>query len=148
MYAPIAGKRSEPQTDTTRIVTDSVPINAKAHGEGKRVMTTFSASALTVVMISRSINTQNKFIAQASVQEARGGSMRVKSVVYLGKADVYNMEVEDTHNYVANGFISHNCDEARYFFMSRPITPIVKTEAAPILFDPLDQYKVKPYRRV
>lgn len=51
--------------------------------------------------------------------------MRVKSVTYAGKADVYNMEVEDTHDFVIQGgVISHNCaDETRYFLMTRPITP-------------------------
>ena len=42
----------------------------------------------------------------------------------------------------------HQADECRYFLMSRPIKPIVKVEKEPVLFDPLDQYKVKPYRRV
>ena len=51
--------------------------------------------------------------------------MKVKSVCYAGRADVYNMEVEDTHDFVIQGgVISHNCaDEWRYFCMSRPIKP-------------------------
>ena len=51
--------------------------------------------------------------------------MKVKSVTYAGKADVFNMEVEDTHNFVIQGgVISHNCADAwRYFLMSRPIAP-------------------------
>ena len=51
--------------------------------------------------------------------------MKVKSVTYSGKADVFNMEVEDTHSFVIQGgVISHNCaDEVRYFLMSRPIKP-------------------------
>ena len=51
--------------------------------------------------------------------------MKVKSITYAGKADVFNMEVEDTHDFVIQGgVISHNCaDEARYFLMSRPIKP-------------------------
>ena len=53
--------------------------------------------------------------------------MKVKSIAYAGKADVFNMEVEDTHDFVIQGgVISHNCaDEARYFCMSRPIKPRV-----------------------
>lgn len=58
--------------------------------------------------------------------------MKVKSVTYAGKADVFNMEVEDTHDFVIQGgVISHNCaDEVRYFCMSRPIKPrmAVKTD--------------------
>ena len=34
----------------------------------------------------------------------------------VGKADVFNMEVEHHHNFsVAGGFILHNCDALRYF---------------------------------
>ena len=57
--------------------------------------------------------------------------MKVKSISYAGKADVFNMEVEDTHSFVIQGgVISHNCaDEARYFCMSRPIKP--RAAAAP-----------------
>lgn len=56
--------------------------------------------------------------------------MRIKSITYAGKADVYNMEVEDTHNFVIQGgVISHNCaDEARYFCMARPIAPRMAAE--------------------
>lgn len=51
--------------------------------------------------------------------------MKVKSVSYAGKADVFNMEVDETHDFVIQGgVISHNCaDEVRYFCMSRPIKP-------------------------
>lgn len=43
----------------------------------------------------------------------------------IGKADVYNMEVEDLHNYIANGIVVHNC---RYCIMEFALTgrcPIV-----------------------
>lgn len=51
--------------------------------------------------------------------------MKIKSIRYAGKMDVFNMEVDDTHDFVIQGgVISHNCaDEARYFCMSRPIKP-------------------------
>ena len=51
--------------------------------------------------------------------------MKVKAIEYAGKADVYNMEVEDTHNFVVNGgAVVHNCDdEWRYVCMARPIAP-------------------------
>ena len=51
--------------------------------------------------------------------------MRVLSVERAGKADVFNMEVEDTHDFVVQGgVISHNCaDETRYLCMARPIKP-------------------------
>ena len=60
--------------------------------------------------------------------------MKVKSVRYVGKADVYNMEVDDTHDFVVQGgVVVHNCpDEIRYFSMMRPIAPrVVKEEKLP-----------------
>lgn len=44
-------------------------------------------------------------------------TVRVKSVVLDGYEDVYNMEVEDNHNFAVNGgLIVHNCmDSIRYF---------------------------------
>lgn len=61
--------------------------------------------------------------------------MKVKSVKYAGKADVFNMEVDDTHDFVIQGgVISHNCaDEWRYLLMSRPLKPIAVA--------PPDEYK-------
>ena len=69
------------------------------------------------------------------------GDIKVKSVTYAGKADVFNMEVEDTHNFVIQGgVIAHNCaDELRYMCMSRPVTPIIEEHEEVILTDPLNQ---------
>ena len=68
--------------------------------------------------------------------------MKVKSITYAGKADVFNMEVEDTHSFVIQGgVISHNCaDEVRYMCMSRPVAPIVPQERKPVVSDPLNQF--------
>lgn len=45
--------------------------------------------------------------------------MKIKSITKVGKADVFNMEVEDTHSFVIQGgVISHNCaDSLRYLCM-------------------------------
>lgn len=42
---------------------------------------------------------------------------KVKKIKYIGKEDVYNMEVESHHNFAVNGgLIVHNClDADRYF---------------------------------
>ena len=40
----------------------------------------------------------------------------------------------------------HVADETRYMCMSRPISPIIQKENAPILSDPLDQFKGKQYK--
>lgn len=43
--------------------------------------------------------------------------VKIKSIRKIGKADVYNMEVKNHHNFsVCGGFIVHNCmDALRYF---------------------------------
>lgn len=50
-------------------------------------------------------------------------SVAVKSVEKIGKSDVYNMEVEDTHCFaVEGGLIVHNCmDAMRYFVQTMGI---------------------------
>ena len=61
--------------------------------------------------------------------------MRVRRIIQAGRADVYNMEVEGTHDFVIQGgIVVHNCaDEARYFCMARPIKPRVNVKAEPVL---------------
>ena len=42
-----------------------------------------------------------------------------------GKADVYNLTVDEEHEYFANGFLVHNCaDAVIYACLSRPFTPM------------------------
>lgn len=46
---------------------------------------------------------------------------KVKSVEYAGRADVYNLEIEPTHNYiVCDGIVAKNCDSLRYLCDGRP----------------------------
>lgn len=71
--------------------------------------------------------------------------MKIKSIRYAGKTDVFNMEVDDTHDFVIQGgVISHNCaDEWRYMCMARPIRPVQRAAPEPVGADPLNQYKGK-----
>lgn len=71
--------------------------------------------------------------------------MKVKSITPIGKMDVFNMEVEDTHSFVIQGgVVSHNCaDETRYFLMDRPITPKIVNGNKKLKDDPLNQRVVK-----
>lgn len=68
--------------------------------------------------------------------------MKIKSIRYAGKADVFNMEVEDTHDFVIQGgIISHNCaDEWRYMCMARPIKPVIREQPQVVGIDPLNQF--------
>ena len=42
----------------------------------------------------------------------------VKSIKKVGKADVYNMEVEKYHNFIANGIVVHNCIDATRYLLA------------------------------
>ena len=70
------------------------------------------------------------------------GPVKIKSIRYAGKMDVYNMEVDGAHDFVVQGgVISHNCvDEARYMVMSRPVKPIRTIEKRRIISDPLNMF--------
>lgn len=47
---------------------------------------------------------------QTNIDKPKGVKIaKVKSVKYVGKSDVYNLEVDGTHNFIANGIIIHNC---------------------------------------
>lgn len=72
---------------------------------------------LFVAKSSKSINTQKLKPAQEAVPvNSQIKTVRVKSVKFVGYEDVYNMEVENHHNFAVNGgFIVHNCmDALRY----------------------------------
>lgn len=66
--------------------------------------------------------------------------MKVKSIKRIGTADVFNMSVDDTHEFIIQGgVVSHNCDDLRYFCMSRPIAPRIIEEKYEPMLDPLNQ---------
>lgn len=39
---------------------------------------------------------------------------KTKSITKKENADVFNLKVEDNHNYIANSLVTHNCDSLRY----------------------------------
>jgi PBSX family phage terminase large subunit len=45
--------------------------------------------------------------------------VRVKAVRPAGRADVFNLYVDEHHNFSANGIILHNCDALRYFVYTK-----------------------------
>lgn len=71
--------------------------------------------------------------------------MKIRTIRRAGRADVFNMEVAETHDFVIQGgVISHNCaDEWRYMCMSRPVAPILREEKETPWADPLNQYERK-----
>ena len=57
-----------------------------------------------------------------NVQESSGRGIKqvkIKNIKYLGKEDVYNMEVLNHHNFSVNGgLIVHNCMDADRYFVN------------------------------
>jgi hypothetical protein len=39
-------------------------------------------------------------------------------VKYIGKEDTYNMEVEEYHNFIANGIVVHNSIDAQRYLLA------------------------------
>ncbi|MGQ9469473.1 MAG: P-loop NTPase [Nitrososphaerales archaeon] len=57
---------------------------------------------------------------------AHVGFERVKSVAFLGKSEVYDLEVEGNHNFVADGMIVHNTSDVPLtVFQSLPLDGII-----------------------
>ena len=49
---------------------------------------------------------------------------KIKQIVHIGKRDVYNLTVDDVHNYIIQGnVVSKNCDSLRYFAVWWTLAP-------------------------
>lgn len=77
----------------------ATPVNL--HGEDQRGWTRLKLFAKAVQKFLHEISTTGAGSAQKAV--------RVVSIGPAGKADTYNFEVEDVHEYFANGVLTHNC---------------------------------------
>ena len=50
--------------------------------------------------------------------------IKVKKITYVGKEPVYDMYVDEYHNFVSgDGVVLHNCDSLRYWCVSRATIP-------------------------
>ena len=79
-------------------------------------MTILKQNVQSVVRILLKTN----ILKERRVQEnAEPNYLSIVEIKYIGKEDVYNMEVRNHHNYsVCGGFIIHNCvDALRYMIM-------------------------------
>lgn len=81
---------------------DSVLINASLLGAAPSILTTLSRFVNTVSRASLPINTKSHPFAQDSAPFIIG-------MEYAGRHDVFNLEIEDAHEYFANGILTHNC---------------------------------------
>jgi intein/homing endonuclease len=102
---------------------NSAQTTASQHGEESRDLMTNNEHALFVEMNSQSINIGQQKRAQESVQV-------ISVQKLLRKHNVYNISVEEEHEYYANGVLSHNCDSLRYLINELPDDPErLKTKA-------------------
>lgn len=84
--------------------------------EGNQELTTSKKSVLSVEKSTKPINTK--------VQRLAVNSVVLSCQKELKKADVYNLTIDEVHEYFANGFLVHNCTDAlAYGFLSRPYAP-------------------------
>lgn len=91
-------------------------ITVKRNTEEWKELTTLKWSVLSVARNLLKTSTQKKKRVQESVEQ---NYLSIVEIKYVGKEDVYNMEVRNHHNYsVCGGFIIHNCmDAIRYAVM-------------------------------
>jgi len=50
--------------------------------------------------------------------------LKIKSIKEIGKGNVYDMEIEENHNYIAEGLVTHNCFAKKYG--TEECIPIIK----------------------
>ena len=70
------------------------------------------------MMLQKSVVAAEVNILRTNIKKQKTVQLvKIKSIRKIGKADVYNMEVKNHHNFsVCGGFIVHNCmDALRYF---------------------------------
>lgn len=58
------------------------------------------------------IDYHNLFMAQddAGVRYEFAKAVTIESIEYVGEEEVFDLTVEDSHNFIANGLITHNCN--------------------------------------
>lgn len=71
-----------------------------------------------LIMLKKDVRSAETHILQTNTNTPLTvNAVGIASIRKVGKADVYNMEVEHNHNFAVNGgYIVHNCmDDIRYF---------------------------------
>lgn len=99
-----------------RLMRSFVVITAGRSIEEQKGLIMSKRNVLSVARNLSKINIQKRKRAQENVEQ---NYLSIVEIKYIGKADVYNMEVRNHHNYsVCGGFIIHNCmDAIRYVVM-------------------------------
>ena len=74
-------------------------------------------------VLAKDIDESDRIVDIKIVDFAGISSVGIKAIRKVGRADVYNMEVEGNHNFaIEGGLIVHNCmDSMRYFVKTKHI---------------------------
>ena len=90
-----------------KTLSDFALINVKANGAETMELTTLKKSARNAENLLLPISTTKLYFAHQVVLKSIHG-------VPKGKRQVYDLCIEDNHEYFANEVLVHNCDAARY----------------------------------
>lgn len=93
------------------------PIIAKAHGEEKAGLTMSRQVAHGAIKASVETSIQTSSIAQDRVH-LNTHEVRKISDKFVGMLPVYNITVDEQHEFYANGVLVKNCDTARYLWLA------------------------------
>ena len=90
---------------------------ARPHLGENRALTTKRGFALSAERNFMSVNTRK---LKHALEDAEMFYVGIQDITPCGKQPVYNMEVDEYHNFSVNGgIIVHNCmDSARYYAMT------------------------------
>lgn len=74
-----------------------------------------------VLYAGKRLRLTNMQKAKRAAENVRQNCVGIKSIRMIGTGPVYNLEVEDNHNFAVNGgLIVHNCQDAvRYFVKTK-----------------------------
>lgn len=110
-------------------LTDSVQISARQHTDTTRELTTKHENANGAVENLLQTNTVEHGIVAKVAAESILQASEIKKIEVISEniASVYDLEVEDMHEFFANGILVHNCiDAARYYVLGELLGRIMK----------------------
>lgn len=110
-------------------LTDSVQISASLHTDITQELTTKHGNANGAVENLLQTNTvEHGTVAKVAAESILQAS-EIKKIEIISEniASVYDLEVEDMHEFFANGVLVHNCiDAARYYVLGELLGKIMK----------------------
>lgn len=110
-------------------LTDSVQISARQHTDTTQELTTKHGNVNGAVENLLQTNTVEHGTVAKGAAESILQASEIKKIEIISDniASVYDLEVEDMHEFFANGILVHNCiDAARYYVLGELLGRIMK----------------------